>query len=318
MRRKKPPAPSLSPSTRLGLVLGVGLLPLAALTAALVGVYLRREEGRLDLLTAQKTAPVTVHTVVRRIERGEVLTEDLLASLRLPPAFATPCALTDLAVAGRTAVEPLLPGECLRPERLGPRDAQGMQVLVSPGQRAESVNLPSDASVSGFLVPGDRIDVVVTLPAEGEHPAETQTLVQGATVLHVGTAALPSERGGEPTIQPQVTLALFPTDAERVTATLEHGRPRLTLRSAIDFTHAEGGAPVRTADLLGAPRDRLTVTEYRERVDPAGYARMVRIFQGPEEVVERVVDPHLLRPLGPTPSTSTEPLQRGRAPAEGT
>src|SRR5687768_3579210 len=71
------------------------------------------------------------------------------------------------AVVGRVPRERILANEYVLPDRLADlASGQGLNALIVEGMRAISLDLQDASSVSGFLVPGNLVDVVVTLTAE--------------------------------------------------------------------------------------------------------------------------------------------------------
>lgn len=173
------------------------------------------------------------------------------------------------------------------------------------GMRALTLNLPDDAQVSGFVQPGATVDVILTVYGDDEVETETRTAAQSLRVLAVGSWLRVGDRG-EPVVTPTVTLAVQPDVAEVLAHASRQARIRLVLRSVIDFWPADlSGDGLTTRQLLGHADGRLSVKEYRERIDDAAYEHMLVMIAGPESQNVPVVDAHLIRDL-PTREPTTK------------
>lgn len=178
---------------------------------------------------------------------GWTLTADDLRERKLPVAaipddvFRTP-----EEVMGRVASERMLAGEFLREERLAaPEAGVGLPAIIPRGMRALQVPLRNSAAVSGFVDPGNFVDVIaVCTQAE---PPEVRTLLQAVSVLAVNERMISLDfdqgRSGRQTsgagAAPSVTLALSPSDAELVKHAFGTCNILLTLRNDIDVTQVE-------------------------------------------------------------------------------
>jgi pilus assembly protein CpaB len=248
--------------------------------------------------------PVAVHT----IGVGDVIEAADLKVVELAADYVAATAITQVEdLVGRTVVERLLAGDLVRIERLAPpASGQGLSALIPNGMRAISLDMTDDRQVSGFIEPGDGVDLLVTLPpdeVDAARVSETLTLVQGAKVLAVNEKISETVRG-EGIKSQRVTLAISPDVVERVTHALEVGQAKLTLRSCIDMTQIETNGVV-SADLIGSAEKRVTVAEFKERYSEADVERMIDVVMGRNKVRERVIDPRLIRDISvPEPTRS--------------
>jgi pilus assembly protein CpaB len=184
--------------------------------------------------------------------------------------------------------ERILALEFIREERLAdPEAGIGLNAIIPRGMRALSINISDGSAVSGFLNPGNYVDVLVTIEGDETREAETRTLLQAVTVLAVnsrlGNSAEALERA-----RPSVTLAVTPDLAEKLAHAVAQGAVTLTLRNDIDVTHVEThGALV--SNLLGGAGDekRITVQEWTERTR-ASVDGTVTIIQGKDVSTEKV------------------------------
>ena len=119
--------------------------------------------------------------------------------------------------------------------------------------RAISVRVNEVIGVAGFVVPGTRVDVMVTVKGNDEK-TQTRVVLSNVTVLTAGTR-YDQERAtaeGKPIPTSVVTLLLTPRDAEKMTLAAEEGRVMLTLRNPLDIAPTQTSG-ARMAGLLGEP-----------------------------------------------------------------
>ncbi len=153
------------------------------------------------------------------------------------------------AVDGRGVVLPIAKGEFILPNKLAAENAgAGLPALIPPGMRAVSVRVNEVVSVAGFVVPGTRVDVLVTgNPSGGE--AQTTTVLENVLVLAAGQR-LERSSSGDTSMAPVITLLVSPENAQRLTLASSEGRIQLALRNPLD-TNQEKIASVRQASLYG-------------------------------------------------------------------
>jgi pilus assembly protein CpaB len=120
--------------------------------------------------------------------------------------------------------------------------------------RAISVKVNEVIGVAGFVVPGTRVDVMVTLlnRQQKEHSL-TRVVVSNVQVLTAGTR-FDQENAKEGTAIPStvVTLLVKPEDGEKIALAASEGQIMLALRNPLD-TDPTLTAGVRTAGLFGQP-----------------------------------------------------------------
>jgi pilus assembly protein CpaB len=154
------------------------------------------------------------------------------SSSPVPGAFSK----TD-AVVNRGLVVTVLENEPLTESKLAPIEAgAGLPPTIPKGMRAMSVKVDEVIGVAGFVVPGTRVDVVVTIrpTGAGEEPM-SRTVVGNVLVLTAGTR-LDQEKAkdGKPQPSTVVTLAVAPNDAERIALASSEGKISLALRNPLD------------------------------------------------------------------------------------
>lgn len=137
-------------------------------------------------------------------------------------------------IVGRGAILPIVKGEFFLPTKVAAENSgSGLPSLIPAGFRAVSVRVNDVVSVAGFVVPGTRVDVLLTgTPPGGKEPFTT-TVLENALVLAVGQR-LERNSSGDPQTSPVITLQVTPEDAQKLTLATSEGRIQLALRNLID------------------------------------------------------------------------------------
>jgi pilus assembly protein CpaB len=141
--------------------------------------------------------------------------------------------------AGWVAREPFVAGEpILKTKLLAPGDRGFLAVVLQPGMRAVSVAVDQISDVSGFIFPGDRVDLLVnlSLPAEAangggyQHKA-AETVVRDMRVLAIDQRL--DSKDGQAVVARTVTLEVTPKQSEIVMLAADMGKLGLCLRSLV-------------------------------------------------------------------------------------
>jgi len=128
----------------------------------------------------------------------------------------------------------------------------GLSMLVRPSMRATSLEVNEVSGVSGFVLPGDRVDVLVTIdPRNNVEDAVTRTVLQNVEVLAAGQKT--QQQDNKPITVQSVTLLVQPDGAETLALALHEGKVHLVLRNPED-TEQTQVASLSTRQMLGAPQ----------------------------------------------------------------
>jgi pilus assembly protein CpaB len=128
----------------------------------------------------------------------------------------------------------------------------GLAPTIPVGMRAVTVRVNDVASVSGFVLPGMRVDVLVTGRPPSADGDMTSTVLQNMLVLSAGTTIQPDARG-QAIQAPTVTLLATPEQSETLTLAGNEGRLQLVLRNSSDQS-VEKTAGRYINELYGAQR----------------------------------------------------------------
>jgi len=151
----------------------------------------------------------------------------------------------------RAVLAPLVSNELVLNGKLAAQGGgEGMTALIEPGLRAVSVQVNEISSVSGFIQPGTRVDVLFTRQfSNGD--AATTTLLQDVKVIAYGKQLAPQSKANseDATKTNAVTLLVTEEEAEKLALAIQRGRIQLVLRNPLDDDIVENSEPVSAADL---------------------------------------------------------------------
>jgi pilus assembly protein CpaB len=133
----------------------------------------------------------------------------------------------------RPVASSILADEPVREARLAPRGSGlGLAPVIPPGMRAVSVRVNEVVGVAGFVIPGMRVDVLVTGHLPRDDGSVTKTILQDILVISAGQTIEPDSRG-KAINAPVVTLLVKPAQAEALTLASDW-RIQLVLRNGAD------------------------------------------------------------------------------------
>jgi len=152
-----------------------------------------------------------------------------------------PEATTELS--GSIARAPFIAGEPIRDQKLVKADGSGFMAAILPGgMRAISTDISPETGAGGFILPNDRVDVILSKrdkSRDGASDAVTSEIIlSNVRVLAIDQA--PKENDGQNTVVGKtVTLELKPEQAETLARGRQTGTLALALRSIVDANAVE-------------------------------------------------------------------------------
>jgi pilus assembly protein CpaB len=142
----------------------------------------------------------------------------------------------------------------------------GLTPIIPSGMRAISVKVNEVIGVAGFVVPGTRVDVLVTLKGEGSEEPMTRAVVSHVQVLTAGTKMDQDKaKDGKPIPTSVVTLMVLPEDAERIALASNEGKITLVLRNPLDV-EATATRGIRLASLMKGNNPEPVIDPARNKV----------------------------------------------------
>lgn len=239
------------------LLLIVVALVVAGFTAYMVRNWLEAERAAALRAMQNKPAPAIAATQVlvakSNLPVGTFLRPEHLRWQPWPEASLSPA----YAVQGKKQLEdyvgsvvrlPVAAGEPITDGRVvSPGNSGFLAAVLKPGHRAVSVPVTVTSGISGFVFPGDHVDLILTHSVPGE--VEGIERRAGVTVLRdIRVLALDQKldmKPGEAAVARTATIEVTPKQSEMVAVLVEMGKLSLSLRSlareeAVPPDEAEG------------------------------------------------------------------------------
>lgn len=215
------------------IILGVGIV--IALVVSLVSYNVLKGKAQKQV-QIQETAEVAVAAI--DMAWGTMLNKQMVKTapyLRksLPEGYHTNSA----SLEGRVLVYPVKVNEPIFESSLAPTNikAGGMAAVVQPNKRAMAVKVDKVVGVSGFIFPGNRVDVLVTLQERGQQQnAITKIVLANLLVLATGTEVEKTGKQEKPAAVDVITLEVTPEEGEKLALAATEGKLQLALRNFSD------------------------------------------------------------------------------------
>ncbi len=195
------------------------VMVLVALADLRVGTFVRKDNLKWQIWPAESVLPAYVTKEDSLVDAGQgdkklTIKDFTGAVVRLPIA----------------AGQPMTPGLVARAGKRG-----FMAAVLRPGMRAMSIGVGATSAVAGFILPGDRVDMLWSMSLNGE-PA-VQTLLTDIRVIAIDQKT----QANKATSAGTLTLELTPKQVEGITLARTQGRLEFTLRSIVPDKEKEVG-----------------------------------------------------------------------------
>jgi len=148
-------------------------------------------------------------------------------------------------ITGSIARSPFIAGEPIREQKLVKADGSGFMAAILPGgMRAVSTEISPESGAGGFILPNDRVDVVLTQRLKDPlHPEIPEIVVSKVLLSNIRVLAIdqaPKEKDGQSTLVGKtVTLELKPEQEGTLASGKQAGTLSLALRSIADANAVE-------------------------------------------------------------------------------
>jgi pilus assembly protein CpaB len=237
---------------------GIGLLLIAAVVAVAAGgiAYLYLTGSTSNHGNHVATVPVVVAnedlTFGTRLEAKHLRVAQFPTTAVPQGAYASPDSILK-----QTTKVFVVNGEPLLASKLSSIGG-GLSVRIPESKRASSIDVNSVSGVSGFVLPGDRVDVLCTIdnaPGQQQGVAVTKTILQNIEVVAAGVKTQTSK--SDPITVQTVTLIVEPKEAEDLTLGMHEGRIHLVLRNPVD-SEIVAMRPSDTREVFGLVQPKAT------------------------------------------------------------
>lgn len=214
-------------------------LVLAFLTSVLVFSWMQNEKNRL------MAAPIPVlnhpQVVVANADLawGTKLTSEMVVMQEVPAGVLPEGHFTSLdAIKDRVLLIDIKRNELLMESKLAPigTTSGGVAGITDVNKRAMSVKVDDVIGVAGFIKPGDRVDVMVTIEPESGKQAHaiSKMILESVKVLAAGTQMERKGKDEEPVQVQVITVEVDVEEAEKLALASTQGRLRLALRNPMN------------------------------------------------------------------------------------
>lgn len=239
-------------NTQRAIVLGLALV--AAIAAAfmvrgLIGGGAQQVQARAAQPAIQMRDVLVATT---NLQPGQKLTEDLVRWQKWPATAVDSTFIANTGgspiadiVKGTVVRSPVLSGQPLTNNVIVHADAAGfMAAILNPGMRAVSIGVSVDSGAGGFILPNDRVDLLLTQKLEGSPPrVRVSTVLSDIRVLAMDQT-FTQEKDTKSVVAKTATLELTPDQAEIVARAAGMGVLALSLRSLDEQAGAAAPAPI--------------------------------------------------------------------------
>lgn len=267
------------------------MLLAALLIAGTASFLIYRTVQNKSNVAAAKTETQAIVVSSFDMKWGTVITKEFIKTqpylkTSLPAGY-----LADPSAAvGRVVIYPIKANEPITESRLAPANvkAGGLAAVVAPSKRAMGVKVDKVVGVSGFIHPGNKVDVLVSLSKSDNVSAPiTKIVLENITVLAVGVEVeQASEKKEKAAPVDVITLEVTPEEGERLALAAVQGKLQLALRNYSDVEDVKTKGTT-IPKLLGsysadsaqaAPAKKTKVVKRVASVKPAAVAAPSRTY----------------------------------------
>lgn len=252
----------------------ISVLVFAFIVSAGASLLLYRlVSSRMNTEAKQSTAQIMV--AARSLPVGTMIGEmDIKMGAWSGPLPVNAVTKKEEAV-GRGVIANIYEGEPLLESRLAAKGAgAGLAATIPEGMRAVAIRVNEVVGVAGFVVPGQRVDVLVLgqPPGGGSGGTMAKTILQNIEVLSAGQNIQKDSEGKPVTVQ-VVNVLVTPEQAETLSLISNDMRIQLVLRNPLDTKEVKTTGAAAGNVFTGAPTKMPTAEGERKAVARPRVAR---------------------------------------------
>ena len=217
-------------------------LLLGLITSFLVFSWLQNEKNRLMAAPIPLSRNVQVLVSNADLSWGTKLSPEMMQLQEFPSGAIPEGHFTSLeAIKDRVLLIDLKRSELLLESKLAPlgTTSGGVAAVTDIDKRAMSVKVDDVIGVAGFIKPGDRVDVMVTIEPDGGKQTNmmSKMILENVKVLATGTQMERKGKDEEPKPVQVITVEVNVEEAEKLALASTQGRLRLALRNPLNKEH---------------------------------------------------------------------------------
>ncbi len=188
---------------------------------------------------------VPVVVAAMTIPRGVLITPDLIKTKEFPKDLVPTGGIIKKEEAqDRSAYATMVVGEPVLESKLSPKGQRGLAPFIAEGMRAFTITTTVASGVAGFILPGNKVDVLLTINTNSSNDStgggSTTTLLQNVEILAVDQKVeAPADNKVDANNLRSVTLLVYPDQAAKLSLGQNKGTLHLTLRNPKDQAAAK-------------------------------------------------------------------------------
>ena len=195
------------------------------------------EENQERIAAEQQLTRIVVAT--QPLEFGTALTTENLRMQNFPAGSVPAGAFNSIESAlegGRVALRPIVPGEPVLADKVSGSGGRAvLSTLLPEGMRAVSIPVTAVTGVSGFVRPGDIVDILLTrqIPGQGAGPGDqmVDVIMEGVQVLAIDQMPTQAEGSENPSVGSTAVVQVDQFGAQKLVLANSVGSLSLALRN---------------------------------------------------------------------------------------
>ena len=222
---------------RWRVIFSIALALVVALTASFfLYKWLQAQKAPKKVVKVVEQEAVSIVVVAVDLPWGTKLEAEMIKSApyfeeSLPPGnFSDPDAVT-----GRVLIASMKQNEPILESKLAPTSVTtgGVSAVIKPGKRALAVKGDKVLGISGFINPGNRVDILVTMTDKKRKRETTKIVLENIHVLATGKEIQRNDKG-DPSPVDVYTVEVTPEEGEKLTLAASKGKLQFALRNVTD------------------------------------------------------------------------------------
>jgi len=198
--------------------------------------WLQTKAQPKETVEVAETKAVPVAVAVVSIPWGTKLKRDMIKTVPyLTESLPTGYSSDGNKLEGRVVIAALRQNEPITEENLAPNSVNvgGVPAIITPGKRAIAVKGDKVIGLSGFILPGNFVDVLVTWTDPRTKTEVTKTVLERIPVLATGTEIEEDDKGDTAPVD-VYTLEVTPEQGEKLALAATKGTIQFALRNVTD------------------------------------------------------------------------------------
>ncbi|MDP9136589.1 MAG: Flp pilus assembly protein CpaB [Pseudomonadota bacterium] len=251
-----------------------------AIASALAAAYLAKGflgKPAAEVVEIKKIETGEILTAARDIAVGDRIDDASLAWTTWPADQISPLMISKSGDPeaktkfnnGRARIQ-MFSGEPINEKKIvQPHDGGFMAAILPKGRRAISVRISAETGAGGFILPNDKVDVILTKKlsggASGGERQLSETVLSNVRVLAVDQTFKQDEKGEQVVVGKTATLELEPAQAEVMAMAESSGQLSLALRSIAESDNAalgDDGPHLSEKYARGSSGSEITITRW--------------------------------------------------------